>query len=212
MLATLAKQMVYSVTLAPLFEEAQNKMLDISKNTGLTDEAKFEAYTKVMDSLVQGATAEQEDARKLWEYYKQAAESHGFDISQKESGKGGLSKSVQSITESQADLLASYANSARADLSAIRALLERGNLSIGQAAAMVDYTSQISEANSQLLSLVSQGTQTNYLMEAQLRDLNQIVINTSRNAIAAEKISVVSSNIEGLLNRVVDKGSNKLKV
>ena len=91
-------------------------------------------------------------------------------------------------------------------------MLERGNISIGQAAAMVDYTSQISEANSQLLSLVSQGTQTNYLMEAQLRDLNQIVINTSRNAIAAEKISVASSNIEGLLNRVVDKGSNKLKV
>ena len=41
MLATLAKQMVYSVTLAPLLEEAQSKMMDISKNTGLTDEAKF---------------------------------------------------------------------------------------------------------------------------------------------------------------------------
>ena len=165
-----------------------------------------------MDSLVQGATAEQEDARKLWEYYKQAAESHGFDISHKESGKGGLSKSVQSITESQADLLASYANSARADLSAIRALLERGNISIGQAAAMVDYTSQISEANSQLLSLVSQGNQMSIMAQAQLNSLNQIVSNTSRNAIAAEKISVASSNIEGLLNRVVDKGSNKLKI
>jgi hypothetical protein len=50
------------------------------------------------------------------------------------------------------------------------------------------------------------------MAQAQLNSLNQIVFNTSRNAIAAEKISVASSNIEGLLNRVVDKGSNKLKV
>lgn len=208
MLATLAKQMVYSVTLGPLLEEAQNKMLDISKNTGLTDEAKFEAYTKVMDSLVQGATAEQEDARKLWEYYKQAAESHGFDISQKESGKGGLSKSEQSITESQADLLASYANSARADLSAIRALLERGNISIGQAAAMVDYTSQISEANSQLLSLVSQGNQMSIMAQAQLNSLNQIVYNTSRNADAADRCAKSAENIRQSLNSVISNGGN----
>jgi hypothetical protein len=50
------------------------------------------------------------------------------------------------------------------------------------------------------------------LAEAQVNSLNQIVSNTSRNAIAAEKISIASSEIKDLLNRVVDKGSNKLKV
>ena len=43
------------------------------------------------------------------------------------------------------------------------------------------------------------------LAEAQLRELNQIVANTKRNADAADKIY-------DLVNRVVDKGSNKLKV
>jgi hypothetical protein len=213
MLATLAKQMVYSVTLAPILEDAQNKMMDISKNTSLTDEAKFEAYTKVMDSLVQGAVTEQDKAQKLWEYYKKAAEAYGFDISQNESGSDGLSKSVQSIiTEDTASLLGSYANSIRGDVSAIRAMLEKGGLTIGQTAQLIDYTGQISEANSQLYALVSQGNQMSVLAQSQITSLNQIVANTSRNAIAAEKISVASSEIKDLLNRVVDKGSNKLKV
>jgi hypothetical protein len=204
--------MVYSVTLAPLLEEAQSKMMDIAKNTGMSDEAKFEAYAKVMDGLVQGAVEEQENARKLWESYKQAAEAYGFDISQKDNEKGGLSKSVQGITENQADLLASYANSMRGDLSAIRMMLEKGGLSIGQTGQLIDYTGQISEANSQLYALVSQGNQMSIMAQAQLNSLNQIVSNTSRNAAAAEKVSVASSEIRDLLNRVVDKGANKLKV
>jgi hypothetical protein len=212
MLATLAKQMIYSVTLAPIIEQAQEKMMEISKNTRMTDEAKFKAYSHILDGLVEGAVAEQENAQKLWESYKKAAEAYGFDISQKGSGSDGLSKGVQSITESQADLLSSYVNGMRADLSVIRSIMEKGGYSIGAAVEMIDYTSQISEANTQLFALVSQGSEMSLIAQSQLNSLNQIVSNTSRNAIAAEKISVASANIEGLLNRVIDKGSNKLKV
>lgn len=211
MLSTLAKQMVYSVTLAPILDEAQNKMTDIAKATGMSDEAKFEAYTKVMDGLLDGAIVEQENASKLWEWYKQAAEAYGFDISQGDKTEG-LSKGVQSITESTADLLASYANSMRSDLSVIRSIMEKGGLSHLQAAAVIDYTTAISEANAKLYTLVTQGEQTNIMAEAQLKSLQQIVANTSRNAIAAEKISSTSTEIKDLFNRVVDKGSNKLKV
>lgn len=45
----------------------------------------------------------------------------------------------------------------------------------------------------------------NYLSEAQLRELSQIQINTARNV-------VLVGEIRDLVNRVVDKGSNKLKV
>lgn len=45
----------------------------------------------------------------------------------------------------------------------------------------------------------------NYLAEAQLRELSQIQSNTARNV-------VLVSEIRDLVNRVVDKGSNKLKV
>jgi hypothetical protein len=45
----------------------------------------------------------------------------------------------------------------------------------------------------------------NYLSEAQLRELSQIQANTARNV-------VLVGEIRDLVNRVVDKGSNKLKV
>ena len=47
--------------------------------------------------------------------------------------------------------------------------------------------------------------QMSYIAQAQLQELNQIAANTKRNADAADKIY-------DLVNRVVDKGSNKLKV
>ena len=209
MLATLAKQMVYSVTLAPIIEQAQKQMMEISKNTGMSDEAKFGAYSQIMDQLVNNAVAEQENAAKLWGSYKQAAEKYGFDISQKESGSSsGLSKSVQGITENQADLIASYANSMRADLSVIRSIVEKGGLSIGATAQMIDYTSQINEANSQLYALVVQGNRVNYLAEAQLSSLNQIVSNTSRNADAADRCAKSAENIREYLGSVIGMGQN----
>lgn len=211
MLGTLAKQMVYSVTLAPIIEQAQKQMMEISKNTGMSDEAKFGAYSQIMDQLVNNAVAEQENAAKLWESYKQAAEKYGFDISQKEN-ENGISKSTSSITESQADLLSSYANSMRGDLAVIRSIMEKGGFSIGATAEMIDYTAQINEANRQLYALVTQGNQMNYLAQAQLTSLNQIVSNTSRNAMAAEQISKTSTEIKDLFSRVVDKANNKLKV
>ena len=43
MLEALAKQMIYSVTLAPLIEEAQKKMMDVMQNDAMSDEQKFGA-------------------------------------------------------------------------------------------------------------------------------------------------------------------------
>ena len=174
----------------------------------MSDEAKFEAYAKVMDGLVEGAVTEQDNARKLWEYYKQAAESYGFDIKSKDGEKGGLSKSIQGITEKQADILASYANSMRGDLSAIRAMLERGGVTIGQAAQMVDYTAQISEANSQLYALVTQGNQMSLMAQAQVNSLNQIVYNTLRNADAADRCAKSAESIRESISSVIGIGKN----
>ena len=52
MLEKLAKQMVYSVTLAPLMEKAQKEMMDVMQNTGLSDEQKFDKWTGILDNLV----------------------------------------------------------------------------------------------------------------------------------------------------------------
>ena len=80
MLEKLAKQMVNSVTLAPLLEKAQNKMMDVMQNTGLSDEQKFDKWTGILNSLVGDAINQQELANRLLEEYQQTAKEQGFDI------------------------------------------------------------------------------------------------------------------------------------
>ena len=80
MLETLAKQMVYSVTLAPLMEKAQQEMMDVMQNSGLSDEQKFNKWTGILNGLVNDAIDQQELANRLLGEYQQAAKDKGFDI------------------------------------------------------------------------------------------------------------------------------------
>lgn len=80
MLETLAKQMVYSVTLAPLMEKAQKEMMDVMQNTDLSDEQKFNKWTEILNNLAGDAVNQQALANRLLEEYQQTASSQGFDI------------------------------------------------------------------------------------------------------------------------------------
>ncbi|MBV4245166.1 coiled-coil domain-containing protein [Parabacteroides johnsonii] len=80
MLETLAKQMVYSVTLGPLMEKTQEEMLKVMQNTGLSDKQKFDQWTDILNSLVSDAISQQELANKLLEQYQLLAADKGFDI------------------------------------------------------------------------------------------------------------------------------------
>lgn len=105
MLETLAKQMVYSVTLAPLMEKAQKEMMDVMQNTGLSDEQKFGKWTGILNNLVDDAVNQQGLANRLLEEYQQAAKDKGFDIfgadssSQSSTKKGFATASQDSIDE-----------------------------------------------------------------------------------------------------------------
>lgn len=85
MLETLAKQMVYSVTLAPLMEKAQKEMMDIMQNTGLSDEQKFNKWTGILNNLVDDAVNQQGLANRLLEEYQQAAKNKGFATASQDS-------------------------------------------------------------------------------------------------------------------------------
>lgn len=85
MLENLAKQMVYSVTLAPLMEKAQKNMLETMQDTGLTDEQKFTKWADTLNNLVDDAINQQSLANKLLEEYQQTAADKGFDIFKPES-------------------------------------------------------------------------------------------------------------------------------
>lgn len=106
MLETLAKQMVYSVTLAPLMEKAQKEMMDVMQNTGLSDEQKFNKWTGILNNLVDDAVNQQGLANRLLGEYQQAAKDKGFDIfgadsstSQSSTKKGFATASQDSIDE-----------------------------------------------------------------------------------------------------------------
>lgn len=106
MLETLAKQMVYSVTLAPLMEKAQSQMMEVMKDTGLSDEQKFNKWTGILNNLVDDAVNQQGLANRLLGEYQQAAKDKGFDIfgadsstSQSSTKKGFATASQDSIDE-----------------------------------------------------------------------------------------------------------------
>lgn len=80
MLRTLAKQLVYSVTLGPLIEQAQERMLEISKNENLTEEERFKAYTGVITDLMDDGLAKQEEANRLMSAINEIGKQKGIDI------------------------------------------------------------------------------------------------------------------------------------
>ncbi|MCM1223078.1 MAG: hypothetical protein NC548_52360, partial [Lachnospiraceae bacterium] len=96
---------------------------------------------------------------------------YGVSMKESDEDSSGLSKGIQSVTESTADLLASYINAIRADVSMKR-----------------EYVRMLVEDLFPQYSLIA---------EAQLRQLEQIANNTGRNADAAEEIlSILNSNTD----------------
>jgi|GEM_PF-4031405 len=89
MLETLARQMVYSVTLAPVMERAQEQMLEIMKDGGLTDAQKFDGYARVLSDLTDRAVAQQNSANGLMARYRDMAAQKGLDIFGPDEGEKG---------------------------------------------------------------------------------------------------------------------------
>lgn len=81
MLGKLAKDMVYSTLLAPLFEEAQKQMLAVMENaSGLSPEKQFEQYTNIIDSLVSSVEGKQDDVMRMLEAFREAGKKHNLDL------------------------------------------------------------------------------------------------------------------------------------
>ena len=164
MLEALAKQMIYSVTLAPLIEEAQKKMMDVMQNDAMSDEQKFGAWTGILDGLLDDALKQQGVANDLFKKYQDMAAEKGFDIFKPdEDSKSGLSAGIQSVTEDTADLLASYINQIRADVA-----MQTGSY----------WTRLLDDSLPQM----------NVIAQSQLDTQRQIAENTLRTAEAAELI------------------------
>lgn len=94
MLEGLAQQMAYSVTLAPLFEQASEKMLGIMKTEGLTPEEQFKQYTDIIADTMDKGLAAQNDFNRLLEAAKKAAAEKGLDLFLPDQDSSGSSQTA----------------------------------------------------------------------------------------------------------------------
>lgn len=94
--------MIYSVTLAPLLEEAQEDMMAVMKNQNLTEEERFTQWTNILKGLATDAIAKQDEANRLYEAFRQSAGDMGFDVfspdaTREASQKTGITASQDSV-------------------------------------------------------------------------------------------------------------------
>lgn len=140
-----------------------------------------EVMNYVVDSLMNIGDSWNDYAKFMDEANDRYREKTGESLKDEES-KSGLSAGIQSVTEDTADLLASYLNAIRADVS-----------------------EQTHVLWPRLLDDVL--PQMNVIAESQLRVQTQIAENTMRNAVAAEAIVKSNDEINRLLARVTQGGA-----
>ena len=106
MLKNMAKQVLYNATLAPLINEAQSQIEEINKNSALSNEDRFNAYTKVIGDLMDQVLAEQEAGQDLWERLQKMAEEKGIDwTGETTSGQTATSRGFQAMSQDTGDEL-----------------------------------------------------------------------------------------------------------
>lgn len=126
------------------------------------------------------------DSKKIWDYLNVAAEKMGMSL-EKTSASNTLSKGIQeNITEETANILASYINGIRADVSVKRALLEKWGNEI-----LPKY---------------------NVIAEQQLTQLRAIANNTLRSAQNTEANVALVQEVRDMLSIVIDRSGRKIKI
>lgn len=125
------------------------------------------------------------DSQKIWDYLNEAAKKAGISLEDTTSSNG-LSKGIEGVTEDIANLLGSYINGIRLDVSVKRALLEKIGNDI-----LPKY---------------------NVLAEAQLTQLRAIADNTLRSAKNTEANVAVLQEVRDMFNMVINKGERKIRI
>lgn len=177
-LQSLTKQMVSLGVMQPRFNRLQNQLFGYTDSNGVVHKGSFDAshpdsnreqwMSDISAALGKDGYIYQgmDASKELFDKMQEIAEKSGNTLYN--SNSSSTSSSIKGMTEQTADLLASYLNAIRADVSVIRQL---------QAGKMGDYMDSMS-----------------LMAKSQVQYQSQIAANTLRNAEAAEKI--VTSNDE----------------
>lgn len=178
-----ANSILKNLVIAPMMEKLQQKLFGDENGNGgvfksfedLNDNTEL-AASVIKDFFDTEGNAMLDASQKFLEAFDKAT--GGALAATGESETSGLSKGIQGVTEDTANLLGSYLNAIRQDVSVKRMLQEK-----------------FFNDDFPKMSVIAQ---------AQLQQLNAIARNTERNAQFAE-------DIRDMFNRIIDKGSGKLK-
>lgn len=127
MLEKLGTQMIYSSLFSDIFEKAQKKMLDVTKNEDLSADEKFKEYIKLLGSMTDEVLGKQGDFNALLEAYQKMAAEKGFDLFQPDedgSSQSGRSGAYTALSQEQGTKLEGLFTSLQDHASGIHQLLE----------------------------------------------------------------------------------------
>lgn len=102
MLEQMAKDMVQAMILGPLFEKAQEDILAMQEQAGLSSEEMFAGYTKVISGLIDEVMGSQGDVEALLELFRREAEKYGltiFDGDDREGSSRGIAQASQNSVD-----------------------------------------------------------------------------------------------------------------
>lgn len=177
-LQSLTKQMVSLGVMQPLFDKLRNQLFGYTDANGVVHKGSFDAshpdsnkeqwMSDISEALGKDGYIYNgmEASKVLFDQMEAIAEKSNNTLLN--NGSSSTSSSIKGITEQTADILASYVNAIRADVSVLRQL---------QSGKAVEYMDSMS-----------------LMAQSQVQYQSQIAANTLRNAEAAEKI--VASNDE----------------
>lgn len=177
-LQSLTKQMVSLGIMQPLFDKLRNQLFGYTDANGVVHKGSFDAsrpdsnkeqwMSDISEALGKDGYIYNgmEASKVLFDQMEAIAEKSNNTLLN--NGSSSTSSSIKGITEQTADILASYVNAIRADVSVLRQL---------QSGKAVEYMDNMS-----------------LMAQSQVQYQSQIAANTLRNAEAAEKI--VASNDE----------------
>jgi hypothetical protein len=184
---SVANNILKNLVIQPMFEKLQDKLFG--------EKGLFKEFTDIQDNgaVAAGAIKDFFDnegkamidaSQSFLETFDKAT--GGALTATGESSTSGLTKGIQGVTEDTANLLGSYLNSIRQDVSVKRALLEKlGNEIFPK---------------------------YNILAEQQLTQLRAIANNTLRSAQNTEANLAVLKEFMGLVGMVIDKGKRKINI
>lgn len=165
MVRDVTKNIVSQKIMEKALEKPLEWLTSVLDEKGQLDETDMDKFAKLLSEVGEKVTPQ---ITGLFD----AMKNNGFDM--RENGSSSATNSIKSITEDTADLLASYVNSIRLDLSVVR------------------------EMQGKFLPEMSE------IAKSQLTQLNLIARNTLRNADAAERIDKTVSELNDNFNRVIN--------